>query len=89
MDDNDVMRLAEVFQLPTMLGNLMGLLMARPTVTNAMLRKLTPKPKAAVFRLRKYVPGVEIHSRRYVGYWIEDKDKARIRAYVAAKTENI
>jgi hypothetical protein len=86
MNDED---LGSVFQLPTMLGNLMGLLMAKPTVTLRMAQQITPKPKAAVFRLRKFLPaGIEIHSRRYVGYWIDDKDKARIRAYVAAKMED-
>ena len=89
MKDDEIMQLGEVFQLPTMLSNLLGLLLARPTVTNAMIRqKLTPKPKAAIFRLRKFIPGIDIHSRRYVGYWIEDKDKARIRAYVAAKAKD-
>ncbi len=81
--------LQSVFQLPTMLGNLMGLLMEKPTVTMRMAQQITPKPKAAVFRLRKFLPpGIDIHSRRYVGYWIEDKDKARIRAYVASKMED-
>ena len=84
MADDD-MRLAEAFQLTPMLSNLLGLLMGRATVTNAMLRRLTPKPKAAVFRLRKHIPGIEIHSRRYVGYWIEDGDKVRVRKAVAAK----
>ena len=87
MSDDD---LCSVFQLPTMLGNLMGLLMAKPTVTMRMTQQITPKPKAAMFRLRKHLEGwkIEIRSRRYVGYWIDDKDKARIRAYVAAKLED-
>jgi hypothetical protein len=82
--------LHSVFQLPTMLGNLMGLLMEKPTVTVRMAQQITPKPKAAMFRLRKHLESwkIEVHSRRYVGYWIEDRDKARIRAYVTAKMEN-
>ena len=87
MNEDD---LRSVFQLPTMLGNLMGLLMEKPTATLSALRRITPKPKAAMFRLRRHLEGwkIEVHSRRYVGYWIEDKDKARIRAYVAAKLED-
>ena len=81
-------KLTEVFQLTPMQSNLLGLLMARPTVTNAMIRKITLKPKALMFRLRQHLHGIEIHSRRYVGYWIEDKDKDRIRAYLAAKLED-
>jgi hypothetical protein len=81
--------LASVFRLPELLSNLMGLLMEKPTVTIKTIQTLTPKPKAAMFRLRKHLSEwkIEVHSRRYVGYWIEDKDKARIRAYVAAKLE--
>lgn len=64
----------------------MKLLMVRPTVTNRMIQQtVARKPKAAVFRLRQLLPGIEIHSRRYVGYWIEDRDKVRIRKAVAAK----
>jgi len=80
-------RLGDVFQLPPMLSNLMRLLLAVPTVTNVMVRKITGQPKAAISRLRRHMKKHKIHiySRRYVGYWIEDKDKARIRAYVEAK----
>jgi len=90
MVDDETMKLGIVFQLPPKMGDLLGLLLAMPTVTNKMIRqRVTPKPKAAIFRLRQLLPGVEIHSRRYVGYWIEDKDKARIRAAVTAKMENV
>ena len=87
MTDEDLSR---VFQLPPLLSNLMGLLMSTTTVSMQSVYMITPKPKAAMFRLRKHLADwkVEVHSRRGVGYWINDKDKARIRAYVAAKLED-
>jgi hypothetical protein len=69
----------------------MRLLVALPTVTNKMIRQhISHKPKATIYRLRRHLIGwgVEIHSRRYVGYWIEDKDKARLRAYVRTNKES-
>ena len=87
MTDED---LRSVFQLPLLLSNLMKLLMTTPTATDNMIRQHTPKPKAAMFRLRKHLAGwkIEVQSRRGVGYWINDKDKVRVRAYVAAKMED-
>jgi hypothetical protein len=40
-----------------------------------------------MFRLRKHLADwkIEVQSRRHVGYWINDKDKARIRAYMLVK----
>lgn len=82
--------LAATFRLTPVLNNLMGLLLSVPAVTPEMIRQrleIAPDAKVAVHRLRKQLEPFEIkiHSRRNVGYWLEDEDKARIRGMVASK----
>lgn len=82
--------LAATFRLTPVLNNLMGLLLTVPVVTPEMIRQrleIAPDAKVAAHRLRKQLEPFEIkiHSRRNVGYWLEDADKARIRGMVAAK----
>jgi hypothetical protein len=75
MDEDE---LAATFHLTPALSNLLGLLMTVPTVRSR------GHYKAPMFRLRKQLRGwdIKIRSRRYVGYWLDDEDKARIRALV-------
>lgn len=82
--------LAATFRLTPVLNNLMGLLLSVPVVTPEMIRQrleIASDAKVAAHRLREQLEPFEIkvHSRRNVGYWIEDEDKARIRGMVAAK----
>lgn len=86
--------LAATFRLTPVLNNLMGLLLSVPAVTPEMIRQrleIAPDAKVAVHRLRKQLKEfeIEIHSRRNVGYWLEDADKARIRGLVARKLASI
>jgi hypothetical protein len=92
-DDN----LAVTFRLTPVLNNLMGLLLALPNVTPEMIRQrleIAPDAKVAIHRLRNHLkPWFSeevIHSKRNVGYWIENVDKVKIKAMVAgiaAETE--
>lgn len=82
--------LLSTFRLTPVLNNLMGLLLAVPIVTPEMIRQrleIAPDAKVAAHRLRKHLKAwdIQVHSRRNVGYWIEDEDKARIHGLVAAK----
>lgn len=82
--------LLATFRLTPVLNNLMGLLLSVPAVTPEMIRQrleIAPDAKVAVHRLRRQLAefDIKIQSRRNVGYWIEDEDKARIRGMVAAK----
>jgi len=79
--------LAATFRLTPVLNNLMGLLLALPIVTPEMIRQrleIAPDAKVAIHRLRKHLEpwGIEIGSRRNVGYWLEDTTKAQIRRLI-------
>lgn len=79
--------LAATFRLTHVLNNLMGLLLALPIVTPEMIRQrleIAPDAKVAIHRLRKHLEpwGIEIGSRRNVGYWLEDTTKAQIRRLI-------
>jgi hypothetical protein len=82
--------LSATFRLTPVLNNLMGLLLSVPAVTPEMIRQrleIAPDAKVAMHRLRKHMKDwdIEIHSRRNVGYWLEDEDKTRIRGLIAQK----
>lgn len=77
--------LAVTFRLTPVLNNLMGLVLSQRIVTPEMIRQrleIAPDAKVAICRLRKAIEpwGLEIKSRRNVGYWFEDEAKAKIRA---------
>jgi biotin operon repressor len=68
--------------LPPSLAALLQLLVSERVVTPEMIRQrldLKHDYKVAIHRLRDLIKdaGLEIHSRRNVGYWIEDQDKSR------------
>lgn len=76
--------LAVTFRLPPAMNKLLGLLIALPNVTSEMVHQrleIATDAKVAVHRLRGLMKphGIQIHSRRNLGYWIENADKARIR----------
>jgi len=82
-DDN----LAVAFKLPSSLHKLLALLMSVPSVTPEMIHQrleIATDAKVAVHRLRTALKewNVEIHSKRTLGYWIDPKEKARIRGIV-------
>jgi hypothetical protein len=82
--------LSATFRLTPVLNNLMGLLLAVPAVTPEMIRQrleIAPDAKVAMHRLRRHMKEweIKIHSRRNVGYWLEDQDKVRVRALIAQK----
>jgi hypothetical protein len=82
--------LAVTFKLTPVLNNLMGLLLALPNVTPEMIRQrleIAPDAKVAIHRLRKHLEpyGIDIKSRRNLGYWLEDETKLTIRRMLAEK----
>jgi biotin operon repressor len=91
LGQNDA-NLAVTFRLTPVLNNLMGLLLALPNVTPEMIRQrleIAPDAKVAIHRLRKHIEpwGIEIKSKRNVGYWIESADKLKIKVLVAGIAE--
>ena len=82
--------LAVTFKLTPVLNNLMGLLLSLPNVTPEIIRQrleIAPDAKVAIHRLRKHLSpfGIEIKSRRNLGYWLEDETKLRVRQMLAEK----
>jgi hypothetical protein len=88
--------LLATFRLPTLLNNLLGLLLNLPAVTPEVIHQrleIAHEPKVAVWRLRKHlaewceahgIPEIKIESRRHFGYWLEDDAKLKIRELMAA-----
>jgi hypothetical protein len=79
--------LALAFQLSPLLNKLFGLLLSLPTVTTNMIAQrvgITADAKVAIHRLRKHLKSWEItvHSKRSLGYWIDEADKVKIRALI-------
>lgn len=87
--------LAGTFRLTPMQHNLLGLLLNVPFVSPEMVRQrleISQDAKVAFFRLRRDLglwaekneePPIEIHSKRGLGYWLEDEDKLRVRKIIA------
>lgn len=85
---NNVM--AQTFKLPPKLLKLMALLVATPVVTADMIHRnldIATDAKVAVHRLRTHLEpwGIEVHSRRYVGYWLSDETKDKISALITPR----
>jgi hypothetical protein len=73
-----------VFRLPPALCKLMGLLIALPHVTEAMITErleIATVGKVAVWRLRQALEAhnIIIHSKRTVGWWLDDDTKERVK----------
>lgn len=82
--------LISAYRLPASLAELLSLLLNQPFVTVEVIEnhlKVSKDLKVAVFRLRRELApyGIEIMSRRYTGYWLEEETKERIRAAVTEK----
>lgn len=74
----------DVLHLPPALTKLLGCLLASPNVTADMIMmrlNIATDAKVAVHRLRGYLKplNININSRRGLGYWLSDADKARLR----------
>ena len=81
-------RYQSVFNLTPALADLLGLLVSQPFITMAMVQDqvgIFTNLKVAICRLRKVLAtfDVVIHSARYNGYWLNEKDRAYIRNLVA------
>ncbi len=79
--------LANTFKLTPKLNNLLGLLLALPIVKGDLIQQrlgIASDSKVAKHRLNQALKpyGIKIHSKRLVGYWISDEDKARIKAMI-------
>lgn len=79
----DTADIAFMFSLPPMLEKAFKLLLQNQRVTTQMVAdNLGPEidAKMTMFRLRKYIKahGVEIKSKRHLGYWIEPAEKKRL-----------
>lgn len=87
---NDTKQLISAFRIPPTLANLLSLLISTPYVTAEEVEKklgACKDLKVAICRLRKELAKyeIEIKSRRFSGYWIEDATKDRIRAMLTDK----
>jgi len=79
------------FLLPPQLGDILGVLLAKPVVTTETLQRklgIVAEAKVSMYRLRKKMDqfNIKIYSQSHVGYWIEPADKVRIRQMVADRT---
>jgi hypothetical protein len=82
--------LTTVFRIPPALRDLLGLLVAMPTINAEIVQEkigITSDIKVTMHRLRKELAPykISIKSRRHAGYWLEDADKDRIKAMVTEK----
>jgi len=80
---SEIVALQKKFDLPTSLAKLLLLLAKNENVTNGDIEstgKITKEAKGAVWRLRRSVAvhGITVRSRRDVGYWLEDEDRAKV-----------
>lgn len=84
-------RLQGAFKMPPMLTNLLGLLVSVPYVNTEIAEAqigIVSNLKVTMHRLRMELKAhnIEVHSRKYAGYWLSDEDKARIREMIADKS---
>lgn len=85
---------SNIFRLPTSLRRLLGMLMASEFVTPDMINgdlEIQSDAKVAIHRLRRLLKpwNIEINSRRFVGYWIDEETKERVKDLVTQRvTEN-
>jgi hypothetical protein len=78
-------KLSNTFKLTPNLANFLGLLLALPVVTAEIISEragIASDAKVAKHRLQKeLIPwDIQVHSKRLLGYWLDDDTKARIRA---------
>lgn len=82
LKDFEAADLAFVFSLPPLLEQVFRMLMAQPRVPSEVIaeRLNVTTPKTAILRLRRALQkhGIEVQSKRHLGYWIEPADKKRL-----------
>lgn len=71
------------FRLTPAVADIFGLLMAVQRVTPEMVSQrlgLASDPKVAMHRVRKAVKpfGIEVESKRHIGYWLDPETKHRV-----------
>jgi hypothetical protein len=86
--------LQNVFKLSPTLSNIFGLLLALPAVKTELINQrigIAYDSKVAIHRLRKHlVPwGIEVKSKRLIGYWLSDEDKDRAKDLLARAKASI
>ncbi|HLL29016.1 MAG TPA: hypothetical protein VKT73_15370 [Xanthobacteraceae bacterium] len=79
--------IANTFRLSPAQNNLFGLLISLDTVTPEIIRQrleIATDAKVAVHRLRRHLKEweIQIHSRRNVGYWLDEETKEKIRGMI-------
>ena len=84
--------LSNTFKLTPALNNMLGLLLSLPTVKSEVIHQrlgIASDAKVAMHRLRKELEafGIEVHSKRLLGYWLDDETKARIKTMIAPLQE--
>ena len=84
-------RMQVVFNITPSHADLLGLLVSQPHITMTMVEDqigIFTNLKVAICRLRKVLATheIEIHSRRFNGYWLDKKDQTYIRDLVAEET---
>jgi len=77
------------FRLPPALSQLMGLLLSLPHVNRKIITEqlgVASVAKVAIWRLREELKpfNIEIHSKRSLGWWIEEDDKRRAQELIEA-----
>ena len=77
--------LAFIYGLPPVLEKLLRMLLSNQRITNEMIEeqlRLKTLPKVTVFRLRRFLKphGIDIQSKRHLGYWLTPEDKQVLEA---------
>jgi hypothetical protein len=78
------------FRLPPTLNDLFGLLLSVPQASPDLISQrleISTCTKVAVHRLRHALKpwNIEIHSKRGIGYWIDEATKVRVREMVTSQ----
>lgn len=79
------------FDLSPVQRKVLGLMMQLPHVTPEMIEfrlGIATAAKVAMYRLRRRLKplGIEIKSRRNIGYWLDPKTKELVRSLVTEKS---
>ena len=81
--------LVQAYKLTPKMGELLALLLTREHVTANMILgiNVAANAKVAVHRLRTQTKDwkLKIHSKRYVGYWLDEATKEQIRQHIAPR----
>jgi len=73
-------RIARHYDIPLQLASFLSMLIIHEFVTsNRIYEELgTTECRQLAFRLRKAVPDLTLHSRRFVGYWLEPAERTAL-----------